>query len=488
MAHDPQGFLKYARVDIPKRAASERVRDWQPIYLRAPDDVVQEQASRCMDCGVAFCHSGCPLGNLIPEWNEYVSRGDYSTASERLHATNNFPEFTGWICPAPCEAACVLALNSDPVTIKQVEISIVERAFADGQVGAQQPVERTGSRVAVIGSGPAGLAAAQQLTRAGHEVTVFERDDRVGGLLRYGIPDFKMPKDIIDRRVAQMTAEGTVFRLSADVTAKDVPALREQFDAVVLAVGALRQRDLDYPGRSVGGIHQAMDYLRMGNRVQSGDIDRPAIDAAQRDVIIIGGGDTAADCLGTANRQGARSVTVLDHNARPARRTNLVNPAWPSAPTTRGSSPAHDEGVHEAWAQEVVEFLADSAGAVRAVVVDQVEIVRLNGQREFRPVPGSRHELGAELVLLAAGFVGTDVPELLDGLGVASVPGRGTAAVDRGWRTSASGVYACGDATRGASLVVWAIAEGRACAAAVDAELSGASDLPKPVVPYAASL
>jgi len=437
VAHDPQGFLKHPRMDTPKRPASDRVRDWQPIYLRARDEAVAEQASRCMDCGVAFCHAGCPLGNLIPEWNEFVARGDYRSASERLHATNNFPEFTGWICPAPCEPACVLALNTDPVTIKQVEISIVERAFASDLLPPQPPTGRTGKAVAVVGSGPAGLAAAQQLSRAGHAVTVFERDDRLGGLLRYGIPDFKMPKDIIDRRVAQMAAEGTVFRVNTPIGPGDVTVLRT---------------------------------------------------AAGKHVIIIGGGDTAADCLGTANRQGALSVTVLDHNPRPEPRATLVNPIWPSAPSTRGVSPAHDEGVHEAWSREVVEFVGDEHGAVRGVLVEEVEIVRVRGHREFRPVPGSRTELPAELVLLAAGFVGTDVPELLDVLGVDQHPVRGTAVVNAAWRTSADRVYACGDATRGASLVVWAIAEGRACAAAVDEALTGASQLPSPVTPHAAAL
>jgi glutamate synthase (NADPH/NADH) small chain len=488
VVHDAQGFLKYPRVDTPKRPAAERVRDWQPIYLRASGEVVAEQASRCMDCGVAFCHSGCPLGNLIPEWNEFVAREDYATASERLHATNNFPEFTGWICPAPCEAACVLALNTDPVTIKQVEISIVERAFADGRVDPQPPALRTGRRVAVIGSGPAGLAAAQQLTRAGHDVVVFERDDRLGGLLRYGIPDFKMPKDIIDRRIAQMAAEGTIFRVNARVDAADVPSLRAEYDAVILAVGSLAARELTYPGRDLAGVHQAMTYLPQGNRVQAGDIERPEIDATGKHVIIIGGGDTAADCLGTANRQGALSVTVLDHNPRPAARAGLVNPQWPSAPSTRGVSPAHDEGVHEAWSREVVEFRGDEEGHVRAVVVEEVEILRVGDRREFRPVPGSATELPADLVLLAAGFVGTDVPELLTALKVATVASQGTARVGNDWRTSAEGVYACGDATRGASLVVWAIAEGRACAAAVDDELTGASLLPKPVPPHALAL
>jgi glutamate synthase (NADPH/NADH) small chain len=488
VAHDPHGFLKHARVDTPKRPAAERVRDWQPIYLRPKREAVNEQAARCMDCGVAFCHNGCPLGNLIPEWNEFVARDDYGTASERLHATNNFPEFTGWICPAPCEAACVLALNTDPVTIKQVELSIVEQAFADGTVTPQLAVERTGRTVAVIGSGPAGLAAAQQLTRAGHDVTVFERDDRIGGLLRYGIPDFKMPKDVIDRRLEQMRAEGTVFRPSTPIGPADAERLRADFDAVILAVGALAPRELRTPGRELAGVHQAMSYLPWGNRVFAGDVDTPEIDAAGKHVVIIGGGDTAADCLGTANRQGALSVTVLDHNPRPEPRVGLVNPVWPSAPSSRGVSPAHDEGVHEAWSREAVEFLGDENGAVRAVVVEEVEIVRVDGQRVFHPVPGSRSELPADLVLVAAGFVGTDVPDLLDALGVRRDPVKGTAVVDDGWRTSADGIYACGDASRGASLVVWAIAEGRACAAAVDDLLTGASDLPTPVRPHAVSL
>jgi glutamate synthase (NADPH) small chain len=488
LAHNPQGFLQHARADTPKRPASERVRDWKPIYLRSGPQIIAEQADRCMDCGVAFCHSGCPLGNLIPEWNEFTARGDLASASERLHATNNFPEFTGWICPAPCEAACVLALNTDPVTIKQIEVSIVEQAFADNRVDPQPPTNRSGQRVAIVGSGPAGLAAAQQLTRAGHEVTVFERDDRAGGLLRYGIPDFKMPKDIIDRRLEQMVAEGTRFELNATITAADVAALRSRFDAIVLAVGALRPRELEHDGRALGGIHQAMDYLPLGNRVQAGDIERPGIDAAGKHVIIIGGGDTAADCLGTANRQGALSVTVLDHNTAPLARAGLVNPVWPSAPSTRGTSPAHDEGVHEAWSREVVQFMGDEFGNVRGVLTQSVEIRRVGARREFRAVEDSIEELPAELVLLAAGFVGPDVPELLAALGVDAHPVRATAVVDDSWQTSSPGVFACGDATRGASLVVWAIAEGRACAAAVDAALQGATELPSPVGPRAVAL
>jgi glutamate synthase (NADPH/NADH) small chain len=486
VAHDPQGFLTISRSEMPKRPISERVADFQPIYLRPKAEAVAAQAARCMDCGVAFCHAGCPLGNLIPEWNELVAvdrSEDWAAASERLHATNNFPEFTGWICPAPCESACVLAINADPVSIKQVELSIVERAFDDGQLPPQPASAPTGRRVAVIGSGPAGLAVAQQLTRSGHAVTVFERDDRIGGLLRYGIPDFKMPKDIIDRRLAQMRAEGTEFRTNSNVGPDEIALLKTDYDAVVLAVGALKPRELGTPGRGLGGVHQAMEYLPWGNRTFAGDVETPLLDAAAKHVVVIGGGDTAADCLGTANRQGALSVTVLDHNPAPIKRANLVNPIWPAAPSSRGTSPAHDEGVHEAWAQEVVEFVADEAGNVRAVAVEQVEIVRINGVREFVAIPDSRTELPAELVLIAAGFIGTDVSELVLGLGAEEIAGRGTVAVDDRWRTAAEGVYACGDSTRGASLVVWAIAEGRACAAAVDADLVGATELPAPVRP-----
>lgn len=488
MAHDPQGFLTHPRSDTPKRPIPERIRDWQPIYLRAHDEVVRAQASRCMDCGVAFCHSGCPLGNLIPEWNEFTARGELASASDRLHATNNFPEFTGWVCPAPCEAACVLAINSDPVTIKQVEIAIVEKAFADNMLRPQPALVLTGKKVAVIGSGPAGLAVAQQLTRAGHTVTVYERDDRIGGLLRYGIPDFKMPKDIIDRRLEQMRAEGTIFLTNSEITAANAGSLQAEHHAVVLCVGALEQRDTPLAGRGLAGIHQAMHYLPLSNRTQAGDLTSATIDAAGKNVVIIGGGDTAADCLGTANRQGALSVTLLDHNPAPTLRSSMINPNWPSAPSSRGSSAAHDEGVHEAWAREAVEFVADANGAVQAVIVDEVEIVRVNDNREFHPVAGSRHEIKAELVLLATGFIGTDVPELLHALDVAIDPHRGTAITDERWRTSADAIFACGDASRGASLVVWAIAEGRACAAAVDEMLTGVSQLPAPVSPHSLAL
>lgn len=488
MVHDAQGFLKHDRTDTPKRPVAERIHDWAPIYLSPSAESVGIQASRCMDCGVAFCHAGCPLGNLIPDWNELVASGEWSEASDRLHATNNFPEFTGWICPAPCESACVLAINAPAVTIKQVELSIVDNAFDAGGIGPAIPAQRTGRRVAVIGSGPAGLAAAQQLSRAGHEVTVFERDDRPGGLLRYGIPDFKLPKDIIDRRLEQMRAEGTRFVLGATIGPQDASMLRERFDATILAIGALKGRRITAEGAGLGGIHQAMAYLPGGNRVQAGDLVEPPIDAHGKHVVIIGGGDTAADCLGAANRQGALSVTVLDHNPRPEHfDAHHANPIWPIAPITRGASPAHDEGVHEAWSREAVEFLADAEGAVRAVIVETVEVTTHEGRRAFRPVQGSREELPAELVLVAAGFVGTDSPDLVTALGGAIDPARGTPVVDADWRV-APGVYACGDASRGASLVVWAIAEGRAAAASVHADLGGTIPLPSPVVPHARSL
>jgi glutamate synthase (NADPH/NADH) small chain len=444
-----------------------------------------------MDCGVAFCHAGCPLGNLIPEWNELVADDDWRAAIERLHATNNFPEFTGWLCPAPCEASCVLAINAEPVAIKQVELAIIDRAFDEGWVEPRPAAERTGRKIAVIGSGPAGLAAAQQLTRAGHDVVVYERSDRVGGLLRYGIPDFKMPKDAIDKRLAQIRAEGTEFRAGVDIGGEgglDPAALRAEVDAIVLATGALHPRDLDVPGRELDGVHQAMDYLPLANRVAVGDLTTAPISAAGKRVVIIGGGDTAADCLGTANRQGALSVTQLDHNPRPPEARDMTANPWPQWPKVHRSSAAHEEGVVESWAREAVAFLPDENGAVRAVVTEEVQILRVDGQRVFRPVPDSRAEVPCELVLVAAGFLGTEGGSLLERLGVEVDPERGTMRIRGGWQTSADGVYACGDATRGASLVVWAIAEGRACAAAVDTALTGRTELPAPVRPGARPL
>jgi glutamate synthase (NADPH/NADH) small chain len=476
---DPKGFLKVPRETPTRRPVPLRLRDWREVYEEFPDGRLERQASRCMDCGIPFCHHGCPLGNLIPEWNNLVYRHDWREAIERLHATNNFPEFTGTLCPAPCEAACVLAINSDAVTIKQIELQIIDHAFNEGWVPPQPPETKTGKKVAVVGSGPAGLAAAQQLTRVGHDVVVYERADRIGGLLRYGIPEFKMEKHRLDRRLQQMRAEGTHFRASVDV-GTDVTAdqLRAEFDAVVLAGGATAWRDLPAPGREVEGVYQAMEYLPWANHVQQGDIDAPPISAEGKDVVIIGGGDTGADCLGTAHRQGARSVTQLEIMPTPPEKRTEGMP-WPTYPMVYRVSSAHEEGGERLFSVNTTEFLADDEGRLRGLRIVEV---RRDAEGRFQPVAGTERELPAQLVLLAMGFVGPEKGRLLSDLGV-ELDQRGNVARDENFMTSVEGVFTAGDMGRGQSLIVWAIAEGRAAAAGVDAYLTGRDVLPRPIAP-----
>jgi glutamate synthase (NADPH/NADH) small chain len=430
-----------------------------------------------MDCGIPFCHNGCPLGNLIPEWNDLVWRDDWREAIERLHATNNFPEFTGRLCPAPCEASCVLGINADPVTIKQVEVEIVDRAFDEGWVAPQPAAERTGKRVAVVGSGPAGLAAAQQLTRAGHDVTVLERQERIGGLLRYGIPEFKMEKAVLDRRLEQMRAEGTEFRTGVDVGVDvTVDELRSSYTAVVLAGGSTVGRDLPVPGREHDGIHLAMDYLKPSNEVQEGSRESWPITAEGKDVVIIGGGDTGADCLGTAHRQGARSVSQLEILPQPPDQRAASTP-WPTWPLMLRTSSAHEEGGERLFSVNTVRFLGDDDGVVSGLELVDVEMV----DGRFVPIEGSERVLPAQLVLLAMGFLGPQREGLLEQLGV-EIDGRGNVARDAQWATNVPGVFVAGDMGRGQSLIVWAIAEGRSAASAVDRFLSGTTTLPSPVL------
>ncbi|CRK58793.1 Glutamate synthase [NADPH] small chain [Alloactinosynnema sp. L-07] len=494
---DPSGFLKHPRQDAPKRPVADRLGDWREVYRdQAPaerDQQVRAQATRCMDCGIPFCHSGaagCPLGNLIPEWNDLVRQGDWGQASDRLHATNNFPEFTGRLCPAPCESACVLAISPDSggaVTIKRVENTIADVSWERGHVEPRVSTVSSGRRVAVVGSGPGGLAAAQQLTRAGHEVTVFERDDRLGGLLRYGIPEFKMEKRVLDRRLAQLRAEGTKFVTGCEVGVDlSVAELRARFDAVVLAVGALRGRDApDIPGRHLRGVHLAMDHLVPANKQIEGDGPTP-IDARGKHVVIIGGGDTGADCYGTATRQGAASVVQLDQYPRPPDDRDDDRSPWPVWPWILRTYPAHEESGERRFAVAVDKF-AGSDGILTSVQLREVEVRKVDGVREVVPVSDDVHVLPADLVLLAIGFDGVEHLPLLDGLGL-SLTKRGTLSCGADWQTAAPGVFVCGDAHRGASLVVWAIAEGRSVAHAVDAFLTGASDLPAPVHPNALPL
>ncbi len=476
------GFIEFHRAKQLYRPVTERVRDWKQVMRPFPEDELKKQGARCMDCGIPFCHQGCPLGNLIPDWNDLVYRGHWQEAIDRLHATNNFPDFTGTLCPAPCEGACVLGINDDPVTIKAIELAIIDRAFREGWIKPEPPKVLTGKKVAVVGSGPAGLAGAQQLRRAGHDVTVFERDDRIGGLLRYGIPEFKMEKKVLDRRLEQMQAEGVVFKANAHVGVNlPVEELRRNFDAILLSGGACVPRDLKVPGRDSRGVHFAMEYLTQSNRRCAGDTvaaDRE-ITAQGKHVVIIGGGDTGADCLGTANRQGAKRVHQLEIMPRPPDHRAADNP-WPQYPYVYRVASAHEEGVERIYSVSTKRFIGDDHGRLQALELVKVELVREGGRAIFKEITGSEFTLPCELALLAMGFTGPEKPGMLESLGV-KLTERGNVWRDDNWMTSVPGVFTAGDMQRGQSLIVWAIAEARSAARGIDKYLAGASDLPAPL-------
>jgi glutamate synthase (NADPH/NADH) small chain len=481
---DPKGFINTPR-ELPKRRPVDvRIKDWKEVYQEQEFSHLQKQAGRCMDCGIPFCHQGCPLGNLIPEWNDLIWRGEKPEAIDRLHATNNFPEFTGRLCPAPCETACVVAINAEAVTIKQVELRTIEEAFLEKRIVPLIPDRLTGKTVAVIGSGPAGLAAAQQLTRAGHTVAVYERADKIGGLLRYGIPEFKMEKSIVDRRLYQMEQEGTRFRTNVNV-GKDITgsALRSKYDAVVVAIGATNWRDLNIPGREAKGVYQAMEYLPWGNKQALGELeDTPEINAAGKNVVILGGGDTGADCLGTAIRQGAKSVTQIEIVPRPTQE-RPGNQPWPTYPMIYRVSSAHEEAGERVYSVSTQEFLTDKEGNLSGIKLIETKLI----DGKFEPVANSEKIIPADLVFLALGFTGPEKTELLTQLEV-DLDDRGNIARDESYATSADGVFVCGDAGRGQSLIVWAIAEGRSAASSVDKYLTGNTQLPFPIEPTARPL